>query len=58
MGGCVSGPPGRYHMIGTLGNGSVGLVHDAKDTRLARPVTLRILTSTHSKDDSRFCDRP
>ena len=50
-------PPGSmvgpYRIARTLGHGGMGVVYLADDTRLARPVTLKVLRSQDISDDKR-----
>ena len=53
----MSLPPGRmlgpYEILSPIGEGGMGEVHKAKDTRLGRTVAVKVLPSHLSSDSER-----
>lgn len=42
---------GKYRVVRTVGRGGMGVVYEAKDTQLMRPVALKVLPQTMTRDE-------
>ena len=54
MGLAVGTRLGPYEIVGTLGDGGMGEVYRAHDTRLAREVAIKVLPESVAQDEDRL----